>query len=414
MSVEGVIEPFWHALLEDDPVQLYERAPCGYLSTAPDGTIVKVNQTFLSWTGYSEGDLVGRRRFSELLTVGGRIYHETHFAPMLAMQGHAREIALDIVRADGSRLPVLVNTVLERTEDGTPIIARTAVFDATERRRYEMELLRARERAEASEERARALARTLQQTFVPPAPPDIPDLDVGTGYRPAGDGSEVGGDFHDVFQLGPSEWAITLGDVCGKGVDAAVVTALVRFAIRGAAVRHERPADVLRTVNEAVLRHGTSRFCTALFVRLRQVQPHDGNGNGDEGGDPAARESRGRRIRWVATVAAAGHPLPVLAREGGAMAHVGRHGSLLGVLPEPRFHEVDVELTSGDTLVLFSDGVTEARRNGTFADDRLLRERLGGTVPSASELATALVDDVVDYQDGDTRDDVALVVVHVP
>jgi PAS domain S-box-containing protein len=167
-------EDFYDALLDDDAEQLYDRAPCGYLSTAPDGTVVKVNQTFLTLTGYRREELVGRRRFVDLLAPGGRIYHETHYAPMLQMQGTAREIALDLVTADRSRVPVLVNAVLERAADGTPRVIRAAVFDARDRREYERELVRAKERAEESEARARALAQTLQQTLVPPAPPTVP------------------------------------------------------------------------------------------------------------------------------------------------------------------------------------------------------------------------------------------------
>ena len=130
--------PIYVGSLEDDAEQLYERAPCGYLSTTPDGLIVKVNHTFELLTGYDRAELVAQRRFVDLLTGGGRIYHETHYAPMLAMQDHASEIAFDLVTAGGSRLPVLVNSVLERDEAGAPIVVRTAVFDSTARREYEL------------------------------------------------------------------------------------------------------------------------------------------------------------------------------------------------------------------------------------------------------------------------------------
>src|SRR5215218_7990082 len=172
---EDVVDAFVGALL-DDAEQLYERAPCGYLSTAADGTIIKVNEAFLALSGYTRAELVGRRRFVDLLTGGGRLYHETHYAPMLRMHGSARQIALDLVRADGQRLPTLVNAVLETDESGAPVLVRTAIFDATERREYERELLRSKQRAEASEARAVALARTLQQTLIPPVPPHVPGL----------------------------------------------------------------------------------------------------------------------------------------------------------------------------------------------------------------------------------------------
>ena len=390
MKSEEALDGFYEALLEDDADLLYERAPCGYLSTTPDGTIVKVNQTFLALTGYDRADLVGRRRFAELLSPGGRIYHETHYAPMLQMQGTAREIALDVVCADGRRLPVLVNSVLERDADGTPHVVRTAVFDATERREYERELLRAKERAEESEQAARLLARTLQQTLIPPTPPAIPGVDIAAVYRPAGTGEEVGGDFYDVFQLAEHDWVIAVGDVCGKGVDAAVVTALARYAIRAAAVQDPSPDAVLHALNQVLLHHRSDRFCTVALVRLRDV---DG--------------------RWTATSCSGGHPLPLLVRDGKA-TESGGPGSLLGVLPEPRFEEAVVVLEPGDALVLYTDGVTEARRDGEFFEDAGLARALVAHGESAASMVEGVLSDVLAFQGDNPRDDIAVVAVRVP
>ena len=142
---------------DESAEELFENAPCGYLSAAPDGMLIRVNETFLRWTGYRREDLVGVKRFQDLLSVGGRIYHETHYAPMLQMQGTVREIAVDIVGANGDRLPVLVNSVLVRDEDGAPQVVRTTVFDATERKRYERELLAARDRERVGRERIERL-----------------------------------------------------------------------------------------------------------------------------------------------------------------------------------------------------------------------------------------------------------------
>lgn len=154
------------SLLEEDAEDLYEHAPCGYVSTLPDRTIVKVNGTFVSWTGYDRDALLGRR-FSDLLTAGGQIYHETHVAPLLRMQGFVREIAFEILRADGTRLPVLVNATLRTGPAGTEIV-RLTVFDATDRRSYERELLRARQRAEeAAAARARLLSMISHDVRAP-------------------------------------------------------------------------------------------------------------------------------------------------------------------------------------------------------------------------------------------------------
>jgi PAS domain S-box-containing protein len=136
------------ALLEESAEELYEYAPCGYLSTLPDGTIVRMNHTFAEWTGVSREIVLAGTKFQTLLTIGSRIYYETHYAPLLRMQGVANEIAFEIVRADGRILPVLVNSSQKRDADGTPLLNRITLFDSTDRRRYERELLLARRKAE--------------------------------------------------------------------------------------------------------------------------------------------------------------------------------------------------------------------------------------------------------------------------
>lgn len=133
---------------EESTEDLYDNAPCGYFSTAEDGTFIRVNRTFSAWSGYRQEDLVDRRRMQDLLDPGSRIYYETHYAPLLRMQGAVREIAVDIVRADGTRLPVIANSVLRPGAGDTATLIRTAIFAAGDRRRYEGELLTARREAE--------------------------------------------------------------------------------------------------------------------------------------------------------------------------------------------------------------------------------------------------------------------------
>jgi len=136
------------ALLEERVEDLYEHAPCGYLSTLPDGTIARLNQTLLEWLGISREVALGGMKFQALLTVGSKIYYETHYAPLLRMQGFANEIAFEIVRGDQRILPVFVNARQRCHADGTPLFNRITLFDATDRRRYERELLLARRKAE--------------------------------------------------------------------------------------------------------------------------------------------------------------------------------------------------------------------------------------------------------------------------
>ena len=130
-DAELTTEAFLDALLDDDVEALYENAPCGYLSTSPDGTVIKVNQTLLTWTGHERSSIVGRKRFADLLSAGGRIFYETHIAPLLRMQDRVREIAVELPCTDGRRLPVLINAVMKRDDRGEPQVVRIAVFDAT-------------------------------------------------------------------------------------------------------------------------------------------------------------------------------------------------------------------------------------------------------------------------------------------
>jgi serine/threonine-protein kinase RsbW len=163
---------------EEDPGDLYDHAPCGYLTTLPDGTIVRVNETFLAWTGYERSALVGRRRFRDLLSAGGKIYHETHYAPLLTMQDDVHEVAFDVICADGRRLPTLVNSVLGRDPAGAPRVIRTTIFNATERRGYEKELLGARRAAEASEARVRALQQVVANLSAAPSATEVAEFVV--------------------------------------------------------------------------------------------------------------------------------------------------------------------------------------------------------------------------------------------
>ena len=128
------------ALLEESLSEFYERAPCGYVTTHPDGTILRLNETLLGWLGCTRETVVGRQAFRDLLTVPGRIYHDSHYTPLLLMRGAAKEVAFELKTATGT-LPVFVTSTLVRSEGGSPLAIRSTVFDATDRRRYERDLL---------------------------------------------------------------------------------------------------------------------------------------------------------------------------------------------------------------------------------------------------------------------------------
>jgi phosphoserine phosphatase RsbU/P len=127
----------------DDYQDLFEHAPCGYITIGPDGRITKVNTTLAAWTGFASGDFIGKR-LHQFLNMAGRIYYETHIAPLLRMQGFFNEFALDLETAAGERLPVIANAVERRDAESAPRFTAVVVLKATDRRRYERELVDSR------------------------------------------------------------------------------------------------------------------------------------------------------------------------------------------------------------------------------------------------------------------------------
>lgn len=378
------------ALLEDSAEDLYENAPCGYLSTLLDGTIVKLNATLSGWLGYDRDVLAGRKTFSDLLTVGGRLYHETHFAPLLRMQGEISGIALELRAADGSRLPVLVTAVVKTGADGEPLLIRTTLLDARDRRAYEQELLRARQEADRERERLQRLAATLQRSLLPPTLSSVPGLEVAAHYRVASL-DQVGGDFYDLFPLGAGTWGFFLGDVCGKGAAAAAVTSLTRYTMRAAFVYDPDPLSVLGNLNSVLLQEyagENARYCTAIVGLLT----------------PEADGS------CSVTMATGGHPPALLLRADGTtdIQHTPG-GQLVGALPHARFGAVDLRLGRGDTLLLYTDGLTEAR---TAGGERYSAEELHAfataLAPTSADAAVTALRGLLDSFGTGIDDDVAL------
>jgi PAS domain S-box-containing protein len=232
------------------------------------------------------------------------------------------------------------------------------------------------------------IARTLQESLLPSRLPVIPGFEVAARFHAAGEGIEVGGDFFDLFELGDGSWAAVIGDVTGKGAEAAAVTAMARYTVRAVAAPDCGPSDVLRALNDAVLRQGfEERFCTAVFARLHA----DGDGT---------------RV----VVSSGGHPLPMLVRPDGAVDPVGRHGTALGVTAEAELADREVALGAGDKLVFYTDGVIEARVAGRLLGEdglaALLRSSGGlDTVATGDHLERAVIGA------GDPRDDIAMLVL---
>ncbi len=233
------------------------------------------------------------------------------------------------------------------------------------------------------------IARVLQESLLPPQLPEIPGMDVAARYLPAGQGTDVGGDFYDVFEVGSSGWAVVIGDVCGKGAEAAAITAQARYTIRAAAMRERQPSAVLAFLNSALLRQRTDgRFCTVVHTLL---------------------ERDGARVRLRTAVA--GHPPPLLLRADGSVEQAGALGTLLGVVAEPRLVDHVTHLSPDDAIVLFTDGVTEAR---TPQGAELGRD---GVVDVLSQCAGSSADQIADRIVAEVgperRDDVAILVLRM-
>ncbi|MET7683395.1 SpoIIE family protein phosphatase [Streptomyces sp. NPDC005423] len=402
----NAVNPAFAALLEDSAEELYESAPCGYLSTLMDGTIAKINTRLLGWLGLAEEALVGRMRFTDLLTVGGKLYHETHFAPLLRMRGEIGGIALELRQADGGRMPVLVSSVVKHGVSGEPLLIRTTVFDARDRRAYEEELLRARRAAEAAQrqaetDRARlqdALA-VLQQSLLPDRLPPVPGVETAVHYRAASP-DHLGGDFYDLFPVDGKRFGFFLGDVCGKGPQAAAVTSLARYTLRAAALYDPDPVSVLSALNQAVHERytgGDPRYCTTIFG---VIEPDSATGQA------------------TVHLASGGHPPALVLRADGTADYLPTAGGLLvGILPSAPFTAATTTLGPGDTLLLYTDGLTEARtgedRTALYGDEALrafTARHAGRPAQAVVEALTGLLDD---FADG-LEDDTALLALGVP
>ncbi|MEU2588226.1 SpoIIE family protein phosphatase [Streptomyces avermitilis] len=384
------------SLLEDSAEELYEQAPCGYLSTLMDGTIAKINTTLLDWLGLSRRDVVGRKRFTDLLTVGGKLYHETHFAPLLHMKGEVNGIALDLKAADGQRLPVLVTSKVKTSHDGEPMLVRSTVFDARDRRAYETELLRARKQAEADRERLQEALAVLQQSLLPSTLPTVPGLEVASHYHTASP-DLIGGDFYDLFPLDGTRWAFFLGDVCGKGPKAAAVTSLTRYTLRAAALHEPEPVNVLATLNTVLHERYTGsepRYCTAIFGFLEP-----------------------RSDGCAVHLASGGHPPALVQRADAETDYLPTPGGMLiGVMPRAHFTAARTVLLPGDTLLLYTDGLTEARvgpQRELYGDDALRAFTAAQPPAGPQALITALTGLLAGFGEG-LDDDTALLTLGVP
>jgi phosphoserine phosphatase RsbU/P len=318
---------------------LWDNAPCGHLITRPDGRIIRANSTIVKWLGYKHHELESKL-IGELLTAGGRIHYDTHFGPLLRMAGELSGVTVDLVAADGTRMPMFLTANVKAGSDGRPELIRITALDAADRRAYERELLEQRRLADAERDRVRVFAETLRRSLLPPVLSPPPGMEAADYYYPAAV-DDIGGDFYDLFPLSPTAWGFFIGDVAGKGVEAAVVTGLVRYVLRSAAVSYDDPVQVLHNLN-SVLGHqldiGYHRLCTVIYGNVR----HSGDG-------------------FDVELASGGHLPPLLlGGDGSAYYADTTGGQAVGITENANFVANQFHLAPGDTMVLYTDGLTEA------------------------------------------------------
>ncbi|GAA4425979.1 SpoIIE family protein phosphatase [Georgenia halophila] len=484
----------------------WERTPSGLLLLDGRGTVVDANATFLSWIGLRPDEVLGERRLSELFTAGGRIYWETHLAPMLHADGRVDEVAVEL-RADGRRMPVLLSALT--SEDG---LVHVALSSAQERSRYERELLAARRAAERAADRttllqgitsalsgsvgidgvvAALLSQTVGTLGIPAgtiwltdgrrlqprtaageelgtAPPPrsgledvravggrlevplrghsalrgvlslvVPDdlageqldravfgaigqqagialdraalyeekaslahelqhslLDVdlpaderfsiASAYRPGVTGLEVGGDFFDAFQLDDDVLAVTVGDVVGKGLGAAIAMGHLRSAVRALATRRAGPARLLEELDAFITHAPAAASATISYAEVDL--------------------STGRL-----TFACAGHMPPALRREGGGTELLWEGRSMPLGVPDHARGQTALTLRPGDELLLYTDGLVERRDRPLREGLDVLTDAADQTLGRSGDVLAALMSRLL--ADDRHRDDVCLLLL---
>jgi serine phosphatase RsbU (regulator of sigma subunit)/anti-sigma regulatory factor (Ser/Thr protein kinase) len=231
------------------------------------------------------------------------------------------------------------------------------------------------------------VSRRLQRSLLPPTLPAIADVDVAAMYHPFGAGIDVGGDFYDVWPLDRERWAFAIGDATGTGPEAAALTALVRHTLRAVTMYEARPAEVISSLNTALLAaasEGNERFCTAIFGVLSR---HSG------------------RVRL--DIASGGHPGPFLVRDDGSVEQVALDGTLLGVFDRAEVSTAAVALDAGDGIVFLTDGVLEARHDGEMFDVARVEAVVGASRGSASAIVAGIDAAVIAHTGGALLDDMA-------
>ncbi|MGI8983556.1 MAG: PP2C family protein-serine/threonine phosphatase [Acidimicrobiales bacterium] len=342
------------------------------------GRVIDFNPAAERTFGYGRNEAVGRLLADLIIPAELREAHRSGLDRYLRTGCGSilgQRIEISALRSDGREFPV--ELTVAAVEAGGRRLFSGHLRDISDR-------VEAEGRLRAAGERYAEVARILQASLLPPALPVVPGADIASAYRPGQEGLDVGGDFYDVFAVGGDRWGVVLGDVMGKGAEAAAATALARYTVRAAAMSADKPTEALCFLNDALYRNDPERLCTAVYA-LFDV---------------------GRRPGLL--LASGGHPPPLL-RRASCVSVLQAPGPLLGPFPDWAGVDLQVDLQPGDLVLFYSDGVTEARRgHEQYGMDRLIETLAAtGTADAAGTVAT-IAGEVARFATA-ARDDVAVV-----
>ncbi|MFP4511472.1 MAG: SpoIIE family protein phosphatase [Acidimicrobiales bacterium] len=389
-ELERAAHRYQAALLQS----MFEASVDGVLAVGTHGEVLAYNQRFLHLWDLDE-DLVDRGDDALLAEAEQRVADREGFVASVKAAYEDRPDRMhDEVELANGRILDRHGTCLTGP-DGEYLGFLWNFRDVT------LERAQAAAVAEAGK-RSAMLARTLQQSLLPPRLPRIPGIDLAARYHPAFEGLDIGGDFYDVFTVG-DDWILVIGDVCGKGAEAASLTALARYTIRATSSHDSNPTSILTELNSVMLADadstsGVPRFATVGCIRLRD--------------DPSPDAEPGTIL---ADVACGGHPPPLLVRHDRTIEDAGQPGTLLGVFAEVQVTTVTNTLHAGDALVCVTDGVLEARdAEGNQFEVDGMQQVLGPLAGrSAGRMCAELEAAALEVQDGVAHDDIAILVARV-
>ncbi|HWD72957.1 MAG TPA: GAF domain-containing SpoIIE family protein phosphatase [Actinomycetota bacterium] len=309
--------------------------------------------------------------------------------PLVAGTGLRFYAAAPLITSDGYRLGTL-NVIDHKPRDISADEVAT-LQDLAAMVVDELELRLAARRIGETRAQLERLGAALQVSVLPPPLPDIAGLDLAALYRPAGDALEIGGDFYDVFEIRPRTWLVAIGDVCGRGAEAAVLVGSVRNRLRALAAAGMRPAQVLAELNRSLVREGLGgKFLTLCCL---EVRPAPG--------------------RAEVTMSAGGHPLPLVRRANGRVETVGQAGPLLGVFPGVACGQYAIELGPDDLLLLYTDGLIERRGVDPRLGERALRWALSRSVRASAVETLCTIEEALPQPLEGGDDDTAVLILRV-